>query len=355
MDILYITSRADIGGGSIQLNQLIENLDENYNIYLACPFEGEMFNKWNNNKKILKIFKIPFRGFSLTSFMYITIFFFFNSNLIIHSHGKGAGIYSRLIKLFLWKVRIIHTFHGISNILYSHTFIEKIRNIYIEKFLSFFTTKYIAVSNGERELAINNIKLKRSRIIKIYNGINEPKVNLMSNKSGIEIVTISRFSPEKNMEFVFNVAKSLKNMDFLWIGDGETKEELSKKIDLNNIKNIKNIGFDTEPFNLISFSKPIYFSASKGEGLPLTLIEAMSLGIPIVASNVIGNNEVVIDSYNGFLFEQDNIEEALYKIQKIVDNPKLYDKFKINSLLMFDEKFQLREMISLTKNIYLNE
>src|SRR5690606_36649130 len=114
---------------------------------------------------------------------------------------------------------------------------------------------------------------------------------------------------------------------FLWLGEGETKGALIDQIIMNRDENIFHENFNSNPFSLINYSKPILFSASKGEGLPLTLIEGASLGIPIIASNVTGNNEVVIDSFNGFLFENNSIEDAKQKILELINNDKLYEIF----------------------------
>src|SRR5690606_7316151 len=63
----------------------------------------------------------------------------------------------------------------------------------------------------------------------------------------------------------------------------------------------------------------VYISTSLIEGLPVTLIEAQLCGLPVLASNVVGNNEIVIDGKNGYLFDLDNIDQFIEKAQKLLN------------------------------------
>ncbi|ULC59753.1 glycosyltransferase [Flaviramulus sp. BrNp1-15] len=354
INILYITSRADIGGGPIHLDLLINNINLQYfKVFLVCPKQGELYDEWKNNKKIESIIEIPFRKFSVKSFFNICAFLKKKDITVIHSHGKGAGLYSRLLKSIFRKYLVVHTFHGVGSVLKAKSFKSKLRNIYIERILKHFTNLYVAVSNGEKELAVKYFKLKNKfKIIVIYNGVITPHISNNKKKKGIQIVSIVRFSPEKNMEFAFQVAKNLKCFDFLWIGDGEEKGILERKAIVEDVSNIEFFGFNRNPFNQIHREKPIFLSTSRGEGLPLTLLEAESLGIPIVATNVIGNNEVVVEGFNGYLFEEGNLEQVKELLKKLVHQDDIYQRMSKNTIVDFENRFNLYKMVSSTENIY---
>ena len=118
------------------------------------------------------------------------------------------------------------------------------------------------------------------------------------------VTTISRFDYAKNMSLAYEIAKNFKDNSsivFLWLGDGDDRikfESMAQKDGANIIFT----GFADEVPAYLS-ATDIYLSTSRWEGLPYALIEAQSLGIPIVATNVVGNNEVVENGKNGFLFE----------------------------------------------------
>ena len=88
--------------------------------------------------------------------------------------------------------------------------------------------------------------------------------------------------------------------------------------------------------------------------MPYSLIEAIAAGLPIVASNVTGNNEIVQNEENGFLFELNQPEYAAEKIIEISKSRKLQNKFNQNSLKVFNEKFVLTDMIKKMIDIYDN-
>lgn len=351
MKLLYITVRADIGGGPIHMNELIEKCNFDYSeIYLACPSEGKLYKKWKSNENISEIFELPFRGFSINSLLGLRRFVIDNGISIIHSHGKGAGVYSRLLKLIHHRVKVIHTFHGIGNVSNPSLF-SKIRNVYIERVLKNLTHKYISVSKGEKQLAVDNFKIRENKIDVIHNGVS--RCNYTTDGNAIcSIVTIARFSPEKNMKAALVIAKALKaNNKFVWIGDGEQFKEIEKQIVLNRIDNIELLGFQNKPREYLKHGN-IYLSTSKHEGLPLALLEAESCGIPIVATNVVGNNEVVKNGYNGFLFEQGDVKTALKKIELLINDKELYKTMSKNALRDYENRFTVEKMVKETEKIY---
>ena len=96
----------------------------------------------------------------------------------------------------------------------------------------------------------------------------------------------------------------------------------------------------------------LFLSTSLGEGLPYTLIEATRAGIPIVASDVIGNNEVVFDKHNGYLFRVDDIDSAAHMLRELRDSNKTLETFGQNSKKVFKEYFVLNRMINKLKEVY---
>ena len=116
MNILLITVRSDFGGGPKHIDQLINNLPSNINLYMAYPKEGDPYaSLWDRDKRIKDRIYIPYRKFSIKHLFLLKKFAQKHKINIIHSHGNGAGFYSRLLKIIGCKASIIHTFHGISN------------------------------------------------------------------------------------------------------------------------------------------------------------------------------------------------------------------------------------------------
>ena len=350
MNILFITVRSDYGGGPRHIDQLINLLPPSYTIYIACPQKGEPYSiKWGDNNRIKKIMYIPYRKFSCKVLFELRKFVLDNEIGIIHSHGNGAGIYSRLLKIIYPKIKVIHTFHGISDNYSSKMkfFISYI----IGQLLAPFANKYIAVSNGEKNMAIKRKFSNKTNTVVIYNGIEDTNAfSKTEMQSPIRIVSISRFDYQKNMDSFFRIATAVKKIpiQFIWVGDGEDKNRLESLSVQNNI-NIKFIGFSKTPMKYLKESD-WYMSTSRFEGLPYALIEAASVGLPIIASDVKGNNEVAINGYNGYLFKSE--EEAINIIKNIVNGSFNYKKLSENSITLFKEHFSDARMISKLIKLY---
>ena len=168
------------------------------------------------------------------------------------------------------------------------------------------------------------------------------------------IISVVRFNHQKNIKATVSIAEKLSgNSDilFLIIGDGEEKAEIENLISKNNLTNILLLGYQSNIYEYLSASD-IYLSTSLWEGLPYSLIEAAANGLPIVASDVTGNNKVVTDGENCYLFQLNKISDAVEKILQIKNSPKEQKLLGDTSLKIFKEKFQLDTMINKMKEIY---
>ena len=354
--VLLITVRADIGGGPRHVELLVKGLP--YPIFLACPPDKPYYFLWKENQKVKGIQTIPHRKFSIIAYFRLTIFCIKHKIDAIHSHGKGAGIYSRFLKILLPHVYIIHTFHGIH--LGNYTTLKRVTYLFLERLLSFLTNRFINVSYGEQKICWRNKMIRERKSIVIYNGIDEierrsiKKEEILNEKGKFVITTISRFDYPKNMTLALKVAEALKDfhdIQFLWVGDGENRSFLEASAKSMNLKNILFAGYRNDIDRYLSITD-IYLSTSRWEGLPFSLIEALSLGIPIIATDVVGNNEVVNNGHNGLLFKPDHVEDAKIKILSLYYDKELYGRYSDNAYTDFKGKFSKEKMLQRLAKIY---
>ncbi|MBQ9232260.1 MAG: glycosyltransferase [Prevotella sp.] len=352
MKVLFVTARSDYGGGPRHLNQLVNGLPSDIEIFMAYPENGDPYAEiWKCNERISGNFFIPYRKLSVITIFRLRQFIKKNRINIIHSHGNGGGIYSRTVKWLCPDVKVIHTYHGISDYYRSRT--KLLIGDVIGRFLSPFANLYICVSNGERKVAIERRFSKEHNTIVIYNGIPIPNECVARDEKStpLRIVTLSRFDYSKNMESMYRIAKQLSNahdVEFIWVGDGEDRPRLETAAQSENLP-IKFVGFTREPMRYL-LDSDLYISTSRFEGLPYALIEAASLGLPIVASNVKGNNEVVKHNFNGFLFNTE--DEAVHYIQVILNDLNTYKRMSKASVSYYDQNFTEDKMISSILSIY---
>lgn len=361
MRILLITARADFGGGPKHVDDLINNLSPEYELYLASPEGVPFYNKWKSNARIKEIFKIPFRAFSVKSFFGLIRFAKRNKIDIIHSHGRGAGIYARMLKIFLPNARAVHTVHGFFFQDYSP--IKRLTATLVEKILAPFTERVIAVSNGEKSnMRAFNI-WKPDRIEVIYNGVEsyQPEESPAALRAKLQlpldkfiVISMVRFNSLKNIGMTLDIAGRLidhKNILFLIVGDGE---EFSAMQELRNKKNLQNVALPGFKENVLEYMKAsdVYLSTSIREGMPISLIEACMLGVPIIASNVTGNNEIAADGINGFLFKLDDVETPVNKILRLSADKEEARRLSANAVEIYGQKFTIKKMTQKVEEIY---
>ncbi|HEX3072274.1 MAG TPA: glycosyltransferase [Ignavibacteriales bacterium] len=361
MRILLITARADFGGGPKHVDDLINNLSPEYELYLASPEGVPFYNKWKSNARIKGIFKIPFRTFSVKSYFGLIRFAKTNKIDIIHSHGRGGGVYSRLLKIFLPGIRAVHTVHGF--FFQDYTPLKKMRAALLEIALAPFTERVIAVSNGEKSnMTAFNI-WKPDRIEVIYNGVElyRPEENSAALRTKLQLpldkfiaISVVRFNSFKNIGMTLDIAERLKSRDdilFIVIGDGEEFSAMQK---LRKDKNLQNVAFPGFKENVLDYMKAsdVYLSTSIREGMPISLIEACMLGVPIIASDVTGNNEIVVDGANGFLFNLNDSETPANKILRLNADKEEARRLSVNAGEIYTQKFTIKQMTQKVEEIY---
>lgn len=359
-NILLITLRSDIGGGSKHLNSVFENLKNEINFFIASPVDEPFGTKWSAELKE-KFFQLPHRKFSVNRFIQLVRFVRKNKISIIHAHGKGAGIYSRLIKLFIPSVKIIFTWHGFHIETYNN--LSKSIYILIEKMFSKLTDLFINVSESERKACLDYKIYDEKKSVVIYNGIKDEftsadktslrkKLNLPEDK--FIVLNISRFDKTKNVKAFVEIASLLQNeteIFFVLAGDGEEKTEILEMINQRRLQNILLPGFVNNPIEYIQ-AADIYLSTSLSEGLPYTLLESSMCGKPMVASDVRGNNEVVQNDVNGLLYDLKNTYRAVEHILKIKSDSQYYKKLSDNARRIFLDKFAEQKMLFMLKQVY---
>ncbi len=357
MKLLTITLRADFGGGPEHIYQLLKNYSPEIDSYIAAP---EDYPYWELYGKILgqgKMIRLPHRKINFMRLISLAKFCKTNKISLIHSHGKGAGIYSRPLGL-ITGIPVVHTFHGLHTGKYGG--VKKAVYIWIEKILSLFTKTVIAVSNGERENLLLAAIAPERKVKTIENGIEVPAViNRVNNPDEFRVLVVSRFDYAKNSSLLLPIAKAVydsnissKKIFFDIVGEGEDKEllmELLKKEGL--ISSFVFYGFLRDMSKVYAKASCI-LSTSRWEGMSLALMEAMSIGVPAVVSNVTGNNNVVTHNENGLLYNLANPEECARQIVLLAGNETLLNSLSEKARETAVSKFDAKIMTKKTEAVY---
>jgi len=350
--ILLISASSKTGGGPSHIFLLKELLKNDFDFYLAMPRFSQKI-KESNNKNYLEIAE---RKVLIIDILRLIIFSKRNSIDIIHAHGKGAGLIARIIKIFLNKP-LLYTFHGV-HILCLDGFRKSLYIIY-ENITSFLVNEKIFVSMSEKRQAINskifigknnciiNNSTKKMIRINVDKEKNNFKIGISNNKKNV--ISICRLVDQKNIFEIFKIARNLENYNFIILGDGYLFDKAKNFIRENNINNVYLFGEKLDVFKYL-YESDLFLSTSLYEGHPISILEAMSIGLPIVASKVIGNIDTINDNFSGLFYQLGNINEAIFHIQRIMKNKDLKLKISMNSFLTHRELYTTNKM----KNSYIS-
>ena len=152
------------------------------------------------------------------------------------------------------------------------------------------------------------------------------------------VLFVGRLAEKKGVTYLIN---AMKNIDALLIivGDGPLKQQLEEQA--SQMKNkIKFLGAKThEELKTIYASSDIFVAPSitakdgDKEGFGLVFLEAMASGLPVIGSNSGGIPSIVKDGENGFLVEEKDVKDLQEKIEILIRNPDLYDRFSHNAIV----------------------
>ena len=262
----------------------------------------------------------------------------------VYLHTTLAAFYVRLaMKKLKNRPYVINTVHG-----YLFPKNEKglKKKIYLkcEKVLKNQTDDIFVMNQEDYEIATEN-QLCTKKMYKI-NGMGISLKNENTDKKNndfINLTFVGEISSRKNQEFLVKALKEIPNAKLTLVGDGNNKNKILKLAKRLNVANRLEItGFTKQVYKYLS-QTDIYVSASKIEGLPFNILEAMSMKLPIVASNIKGHVDLLP---NDCLFELDNMQEFVKKVKEIQITYKAYDleKYKLENTLAQNIELYLSSM-----------
>ncbi len=211
-------------------------------------------------------------------------------------------------------------------------------------------------------LTVQKIKKHPNRIKVIYNGIEDPKSIINTGnikKSSFPIVTIvAGLRPWKDHKTFIHAAaivlKKAPSTIFKIIGDGPLRQDLQSLIDRLHIsKSVFIQGWVENPYDDIRTSICTVISSTH-EGLCNSIIESLSLEVPVVATKVGGNPEIIIDGETGFLVKPQSPEEMATAILKLIEKSEIRERMGKVGRLQILEKFAITKRVKEYEDFYFS-
>ena len=267
---------------------------------------------------------------------------------IIHLHSSKAGAIGR----FAFngrKTPMFYTPHGYSFLMQNYD----VKNRTLFKFAENIAAKRccttISCSKGEHEETLKITK----KATYVNNGINTEELDelLKSVKTAphpFTVFTLGRICYQKNPVLFNEIALSLPDIQFLWIGDGEMRDTLTAD-------NIRITGWVNRADALrFSVNGDVFVLTSLWEGLPISLLEAMYMKKFCVVSDVIGNKNVIANEKNGFVCDTKSEFINAIKTIRTDRDPSIIDKAYNDIITKFNSRVMAKNYYDIYKERFKN-
>lgn len=232
---------------------------------------------------------------------------------LVHTHNPSPHLYGSLAALMVrqrgpLRPMVVHTKHG-----RNHP--RDKRKVLVNRLATLLTDRVVAVSEDARQVALDVEGVDPHRLVVIRNGVDTERVcpgdgsskrrELGIPEGAFHVGCVARLSPEKDhatlIEAFAMLRQRLPKARLTLVGDGNLRQELeesTRKLQISEV--VKFVGYTNDVADILP-SFDVFALASRTEGTSLTLLEAAAAELPIVATRVGGNAEIVVDGESGFL------------------------------------------------------
>lgn len=369
LNVLFLLPSLGIGGAERQVVDLVNGLsEEKFNIYLVT-FE-KLFNLLENldREKVTYIHCPREYKFDFSVTRKIAHVIDREDIDIVHWTNQISLLFGFFAKFRAKKkVKLIGALHTTIN----RSFMVELFDWFLYVPLMMSSKAIITVCENQKIHWARKYPWLSHRLVTIHNGIDTEKFkDTFSDHEKTEyrealgiggdeftVAILSSFRVEKGHEYAFYALKRLrnhgKNIRLLLIGDGQRKSYLqSLAKDLSISKNVIWLGWQKDPRRYISICDTLLMP-SCSETFSMAILEALSMGKSVIATDIGGTSEMVIDGQNGFLVKRRDVDSIVSSLLKLIDNVDLKKKMSANARESMKNRYSLSKMIKSTEKLIL--
>jgi glycosyltransferase involved in cell wall biosynthesis len=339
MKVLHVLTLSSWGGAPQVVSDIAKILDKDkFSIAIACG-TGEGWERMHECGATVFPLRSLRRGISpihdLKTFLELYHLMRQGRYDIVHCHSSKAGLLGRIAARLAGTKAIYFTAHGWG--LYNHQEYGWAKRIMMasEKVAAKCSHKIVCVCESAKQDAIKWGIARPDRFVVVKNGASRsPHTDregvrrcLNLGRDAVVLGMVGRLAYPKEPLMLLAAARRLipkfRKAKFVLVGGGPLADVCADYVAKNRLEgNVLLLGEKPpEEARTLLLGFDAFVLASRFEGMPLTIIEAMFAGLPVVASNVGGVGELVQDGRNGLLFDSDDEDELVGKIEHLIRNP----------------------------------
>ncbi len=354
--VLLLFSSSHLGGAERSLSRMALASDSIGYKLATVTGEGE-WSTW-----IRREGGVPIIFGSGTSPFYSSLFGFYqlikylraNPVDVIYVSGLRVSLGLRLLKPILPRSLLVHAVRWNPN---TANMLDRIFR-FVERHFRSSIELYITNSLATKKTLSQLCQIEPTRIVTIYNGIDViDDIFKASSDSRRSILTVANLSSRKGyieyLAIIKLVLKKYPNERFVFAGRDDLNGLIQKSITTTGLENsVSYLGFVRDVLPLLRTAKIFVLPSLWGEGCPTSILEAMSLRLPIIAHAIDGIPELVNHGSDGFLC-QVHTQEMASAIIKLLDNPDLGESMGKTGHAKVSNSFSLSKCVDLHTNAFI--
>ena len=364
--VLEMIDDASIGGGQVHVLMLAKYLDrEKFEVSIACEGQGFLVDE----ARKLDIDVIPVsmdNRIRLKTFRKVSRIFRKSDFDILHTHGGTAGFWGRISSFFTGKpIGRIHSYHGMHYLSKNYAFPSYLR--VTDQLLLCLTDKVICVCPSDYKKGLEAGIVNKKKGILIQYGIEKERFQNIGrrdvlrtkyglNESIILFGNVGRLHVQKGQRYLLEAFQAVKskypNVHVWIIGEGELLCELIKLAhDLGIHDSVQFLGARTDIPEILS-AMDIFVLPSLWEGQPISIMEAGAAGKPVIATNIDGIADILIDGKNALLVPVKDSNALAAAMMRMVEDSGLRNHLSVSVKATVSDDFTVEKMAKKIGDLY---
>jgi len=357
--VLYLSTSSGPGGAERVISNLAASLDPQKYRALLCLFRPGWIQERSESRGV-RTAVIPTQGMTDWRWAYRFRQLLKQEQVdVIHAHEFDANVQGAFVAA-LSGIPVVATVHG------KNYFYEKLRRRLAYRWVSRQATM-VAVSENLKEFIVEQVNISRDRIKVVYNGVDavppcdQTDVEQCRRELGIpeqdQIVgVVGNLYPVKGHQYLIDaiptVLKTCPNTSFIFAGRGQLEPELKDRVHRLELSQcVHFLGLRQDIPRILAMLN-VFVLPSLSEGLSMAILEAMSASKPVVATQVGGNTELVLDQQTGYIVPPRDSQALASRLVTLLTNRQLAAQFAEKGKQRAEGQFSLGTMVRTYQTLY---
>ena len=370
INLLFVVYQLGAGGTERVVLDLARHIDKSkFNVYAAYFSGGDLLEAMKEvSQQLIHIHKK--KGFDPGAMIQLERIIKKNKIDVVNAHAYPPFLYSYFGAKMLHNRSLVITEHAVADLEIGR---KKSMHERICKLLFYRTNAVIGVSKGITDSFKNSFPYHSKKMLTVTNGVEVERFDILVDRISVRdqlgilpshfvIGTIANFRRVKNhvcfIKAFHILSTALPNARLVLVGQGFSGDPESSEYESKCL--VKSLGLENrviftgyrEDIPSILKSFDIFCLPSFSEGLPVSILEAMAAGIPVVGSDVRGINEVISPEDTGLLFPVNDVRSLVHILKRLIENPGLRSMLSKNAFDYVSKAHGIRQWVDKYQRIF---